>query len=127
MNGKFVAGMLNAEKINAGQRSKDVRFEQCKYIGSILREMCGNSTLYRTLEASSAACALAILKLSDAHFVLHTKAETPSGADAPDLPERKSVEASVVNVYLLCIQTLVQPFCTVHWKRPVLLMQRLYF
>ena len=98
--------------------------------------------LYRTLEASSGACALAVFKLCDAHFVPHTESETPSGADAPDLPERKSVEASsgerVPALFSNCCATILyrtleapscshapalfSKLCTAHWKHPVVHM-----
>ena len=66
----------------------------CTCTGSILNTMCDKHSVADIGSVQWRMCTCSLFKLCDAHCVPRIEFEPPSGADAPDLPERKSVEAS---------------------------------
>ena len=114
----------------------------CTCTGSILSEMCDNHSVLHIGSIQWRMCTCSVFKLCDVHFVPHIELETPSDADAPDLPERKSVEASsgarVPALFSNCCATILHrtleapscchapalcsKLCTAHWKHPVVHM-----
>ena len=104
--------------------------------------MCDNHSVLHIGSIQWRMCTCSVFKLCDVHFVPHIELETPSDADAPDLPERKSVEASsgarVPALFSNCCATILHRtleapscchapalcsnLCTAHWKHPVVHM-----
>ena len=114
----------------------------CTCTGSILSEMCDNHSVLHIGSIQWRMCTCSVFKFCGVHFVPHIELETPSDADAPDLPERKSVEASsgarVPALFSNCCATILHrtleapscchapalcsKLCTAHWKHPVVHM-----
>ena len=114
----------------------------CTCTGSILNTMCDKHSVADIGSVQWRMCTCSLFKLCDAHCVPRIEFEPPSGADAPDLPERKSVEASsgerVPALFSNCCATILyrtleapscshapalfSKLCTAHWKHPVVHM-----